>query len=487
MRYKNDSRDVIRLAEKLVPVQKLSTSVEAISSSLADYLEVTGLPTEGVLVPVDERRIVLNSFQDAVSVLPEQGRHDAYYLSKFVVAISMGLFDAALNYLWNETIAALRRLVARTDLAYFFDAVEKRPEIRKKLQTADDIPEIGEAMLVEGCYRIGLLNNLNYERLKHVNFMRNHASAAHPNQNDLTGAEMIGWLSNCLRYAITAEPSQEVVQVHRLLTQVRTNPLNPTDTPVIIGGLLRLPRPRIDDLLWTLFGIYCDTSQTGQTRSNIDLLAKAAWDASTEGRKHEVGVRYAEFVKHGEANKKTLAHQFLNTVDGLTYRAEEVLVVELLDKLRTLRNAHVGIDNFYNERNHARSLDQSLPPNGQVPAAVRREWVKIICTCYIGNGLGYREGVDEVAEPYYTAHITNFGEPEIIEFIDLFSDPDFVGDLGLLKPDRWARKVATLLKERVKQVHMVAALDQIINAPEKALDKIHTTSAFQRALKNIKK
>lgn len=43
-------------------------------------------------------------------------RQRAYYLTKFTVAIAVGLFDGALNYLWDETISSLRRLVSRVDL-----------------------------------------------------------------------------------------------------------------------------------------------------------------------------------------------------------------------------------------------------------------------------------------------------------------------------------------------------------------------------------
>lgn len=481
----NQPDDIVVATPSLAPAQQLSTSLAAVNAPLAGFLSAASLPTEGVLVAASERRFVIDAFNAAIEVLPLASRKEAFYLSKYVVAIGMGLFDAALNYLWNETVAALRRLVARTDLEYFFDAVEKRPDIRKKLQTADDLPEIGEAMLIEGCYRIGLLTNVNYERLKHVNFMRNHASAAHPNQNELNGAEMVGWLSNCLRYAITAEPSPEVVQVKKLLEQLRANPIAPSDVPLIRKGLLNLPRARLDDLLWTLFGIYCDTNQTAQTRANIDLIAKTVWDAATESRKYEVGIRYASYAKHADNSKKALAHQFLTTTDGLAYRSEDVLVVELMDKLSTLYSVHIAWGNFYSERNHARSLDQSLPPNGQVPRSIRKEWVKVICICYFGNGLGYKDGVDEAAVPYYETHIKNFTEAEVVEFLDLFADAQFVSDLHLLKPDARARKVATDLKARTKHVYALAALDLIITAPSKTLGKLHLTTAFQQALANL--
>jgi hypothetical protein len=35
-------------------------------------------------------------------------KKDANYLSKFVASSGIGLFDAALNYLWNEVVLSLR-------------------------------------------------------------------------------------------------------------------------------------------------------------------------------------------------------------------------------------------------------------------------------------------------------------------------------------------------------------------------------------------
>ena len=480
------SPELLALAERLASLQSLTTSVAGTNTQMAVFLASVGLPTEGVLTPFADRAQVLNAFQAAVEVLPAERRATAFYLSKYVVAVTVGLFDAALNYLWNETVTALRGQVARTDLQFFFDAVEKRADVRARLQTAEHLPEIGEAALIDGSHRIGLLNSVNHERLRHINFMRNHASAAHPNQNDLTGGELIGWLSNCLKFVIVAEPAQDVVTIHRLLIQLRTASIKASDAPVIVGGIVRLPQPRIDDFLWTIFGIYSDTRQTPKARANIELVAKATWDASSESRRYEVGARYAEFAKNAEEDKKTLVNQFLTQVSGLAYRSEEVLVPELLDKLRSLWAAHIGWNNFTNERSHARALSDSLPVNGHVPEAVKHEWVKVICACYFGNGLGYREGVDEGAEPYYQSHIDTFAETEIIEFLELFSDNEFSGYLCEAKPDQRARVVAKRLYERTRQVHMRFALDQIIKAPAKSLQTISGVTAYRQAIAGIR-
>jgi len=101
------------------------------------------------------------------------------------------------------------------------------------------------------------------------------------------------------------------------------------------------------------------------------------------------------------------------------------LAGELLDKLGTLKSAHFGHNNFYNEYPHAKILGESLPPTGMVPRAARPTWVKVISTCYIGNGLGYKEGVDESALPYYQKYCNGFTDAEHIDFLHLFNDPEF--------------------------------------------------------------
>jgi hypothetical protein len=191
----------ITVGAELVPATKssitvtadLETSIQGLSAPLAGFLGALGLPTARVLVDLGERRFVLQSLEQTLQVLPYDEREKAYYLSKFSVSVAIGLFDAALNFLWDETILALRRLAASIDLSYFFDTAEKRESYRAKLQTAEDLAVLDDFTLIDTCARVELLSDVNRERLRHVNYMRNHASAAHPNQSDLTGQERLGY------------------------------------------------------------------------------------------------------------------------------------------------------------------------------------------------------------------------------------------------------------------------------------------------------
>lgn len=98
-----------------------SLEIRRFEQSMMAFLEHNGLPTGSVLVPVPQRIAVLRNIPDAIMHLNEEQRSQSLYISKFIAAVASGLFDAALNYLWDETINELRRRVAQYDLSYFYD------------------------------------------------------------------------------------------------------------------------------------------------------------------------------------------------------------------------------------------------------------------------------------------------------------------------------------------------------------------------------
>jgi len=480
---------LVRGAGELVKTDPLliQSSIETFSPAMATYLSGLGLPTENVLTPISERRTVIKSLADALNVLPVDERQKAFYLTRFTVAVSVGLFDGALTYLWDAAVSALRKLVANFDLAYFYSIAEQISSRNKNFHSEEELGQVAEHDLLEACRRIGLLNDVDYKRLEHVNYMRNHASAAHPNENQIDGFEMLSLLSNCLRYAIIAQPQHSVIKIKILLENVRTQAIPPADAPVIGADIAKLGQERIDDLVWTLFGIYADPKQTPQTRANIELLAPYAWPAASEDRKYEIGAKYGTFRKNAEVLRKDAAERFLAVVKGSSYKDEDSLAGELIDKLGSLKTVHYGYNNFYNEYAHAKLLGESLPVNGAVPRAARLLWVKLISTCFIGNGLGYREGVDESAIPYYNKYISNFTEAEITEFLYLFADPEFIAPVSQTKCDQRVRLLARELLGKSQSVHIQRALNLIINAPDRTVHKIAHTSDFKQTLQNIPK
>jgi hypothetical protein len=132
---------------------------------LLGFLNQQGLPTQSILVSVKERVRVFKNIEDVMALIGEEKKQQSIYISKFVAAAASGLFDAALNYLWDETISELRQRVAHYDLSYFYDNAVS-PEKRKKLNDADDLNKLDDSELIRGAKEIGLISELGFRHLE---------------------------------------------------------------------------------------------------------------------------------------------------------------------------------------------------------------------------------------------------------------------------------------------------------------------------------
>ena len=478
MEDKNKELLVVDAGDLVSPIGELNAQLE-------QYLVKIGLPASDVVAPIAERKKVIAQLSEALEVLPLEDRAKAHYLSRFTIAIAAGLFDGALNYLWDETVRALRRQVISFDIQYFYSVAGKISSRYRNLSKPEEIDQISEHDLLEGCRRIGLVADVNFQRLEHVNYMRNHASAAHPNDNEIDGYEMLGWLTVCLKHAITARPDFSVISIKQLLQNIRTVAIPKEDYAAIGHDIAKQPQERIDDVLWTIFGIYADDKSVQDTRDNIEGIAPSVWAAATEDRKYEIGARFGVFRKNGDVAKKEACQKFLEVVGGLSYKDEDSLAGELIEKLENLFRAHFSSNNFYNEYPHAKALSDSLPATGKIPRAARAMWVKVVSICYVGNGYGYREGVDEQALPYYQSYVNNFSEADTVEFIRLFLKPEFSAPLLRSKPDKRARGLASTLKAKHANVYLQRAFDLVITAPAKTLYGLANTTDFKTVLPHL--
>ena len=59
--------------------------------------------------------------------------------------------------------------------------------------------------------------------LDNIKFMRNWASAAHPNQIELTGLQLISWLETCIKEVISLPLSNITIEIRKLLYNIKNN------------------------------------------------------------------------------------------------------------------------------------------------------------------------------------------------------------------------------------------------------------------------
>ncbi len=466
-------------------VKEVETSIASFNQQFSDYLEYIGLPINDILVPIEERRKVIFSLEQVLEALPAEKKSKSAYLSKFAISVLSGLFDGALNFLWDETVRALRRLVISFDLQYFFSVAQTISNKYKNFSKEEDLESVSEFDLLEVTKRIGLISEVAYKELENINYMRNHASAAHPNDNELTGFKMVSFAEDCIKYAINATPDHSVIKLKELSNNIRKNPIPDEDISIISNDLLLQPQRRLDDFVLSLFGFFCDERQDECVYSNIEKIIPHISDGVSEDTLYQIGSKFGVYRKNADTFKKNKTQRFLELIDGLKYKDEDSLNAELLEKLQDLRTAHFGWNNFYNESAYAKSIKESMPANG-IPSMVRSQFVKIISLCYVGNGLGYREGIDETAEPIYKEFIDRFGIDEIREFILLFEDSEFTVDFYKPTADKRLRKLCEHLLTKVDNIHYKNILEHIINYPHKTWDKMSSMGDFKNLVQKIK-
>ena len=190
-----DDKNITTLVTK-VDSTNVQTTLEQISTPLTEFVKYNGLPINNVLATNEEKSKLFMTFSSAIDSLPIEEREKSEYLTKFVIASAVGLFDGALNYLWNEIIKSLREKIIDYDLMYFYSISEQINKNYKNLKTQEDLQFISDHDFLEIIRRIGLIDDIAFHSLDNINYLRNNASAAHPNVNELTGIKLSSLLED---------------------------------------------------------------------------------------------------------------------------------------------------------------------------------------------------------------------------------------------------------------------------------------------------
>lgn len=140
--------------------------------------------------------------------------------------------------------------------------------------------------------------------------MRNWASAAHPNQNEITGLQLVSWLETCVKEVITLPISDITIQIKQLLVGVKNTSISDKDAQEISVFTTELTQEQIDNLASGFFGIYVKPDTDSQTHQNINKLLPFIWGRVDEDNKQTFGLKYANFVASNSQTEKNLHVSF---------------------------------------------------------------------------------------------------------------------------------------------------------------------------------
>jgi hypothetical protein len=424
---------------------------------LLGFIEEHGLPTASILVEVPQRAVVFQNVETVLAQISQDQLDRSAYISKFLAAAAAGLFDAALNYLWDETISELRRRVAQYDLAYFFDTAVASPDRRKRLKDADDLDKIDDSELINGALQIGLLSDIGFRHLDYIRFMRNWASAAHPNQNNISGLQLVSWLETCVREVINLPLSNIVVEIKRLLASIKADALTRNDAGEIAAFFGRLTTEQADNLVLGFFGIYTAQAATQAARENVQLLLPKLWPHIDEETRQQIGMRYGRFVAANAQEQKALARTFLEVVEAAAYMPADLRVVEIAAAMDSLLAAHRAFNNFYSEPPLARDLQRLVGQLGSVPGTVRQAYVRGLVEVFMTNG----NGIAWNAEPVYRELMGQFNQQQAIVAVLSYNDPTISSRLQFKLCKQQYLELLDLLEAKITAPTVVELIEAI--------------------------
>lgn len=368
-----------------------------------EYLKSLSLPTENVIASTEERKIVGENLPTFLSSVSAEDKEDARYLSKFVGATAVGLFDAALNYVWNEVVINLRKKAIFYGIDLFFDAAVGGKN-RDFYINEDDLGGLKDQVLLDSCRKLELISDVVYRKLVHILTMRNEIAASHPNVEHIGGYELLGWLQTCVKDVLQDRISESAIQIQSIVQNIKaaTELVDAQNLGHFEAGLKNLSSSHIHNLLITLFGIFLADDSGQVLRKNVSVLAVPVWVHSFDSVKTKLAARIDGYRSNLQTDKVERAKEFLTIVGGLHYESLPAKIIALEELVRKLNEAHAGWDNYYNEPPVMKEIMAYIKSANEIPKEVKPQLIEAVLKCRIGNGVKYCRGISPSGKPMYT-------------------------------------------------------------------------------------
>lgn len=455
--------------------------LQSFEQGLLAFIGERGLPTESVFVSIGERETVFVNVDSVLAKLDQSRLSSSFYIAKFIAAVASGLFDAALNYLWDETIHELRIRVAQYDIGYFFDNAVGA-EKRKKLSGPEDLNRLDDSELITGAHKIELISDLGFKHLDFIRYMRNWASAAHPNNNTLTGLQLISWLETCILEVINLPVSNVVAEIGKLLSNIKGSSIDAASAKQIGVFFTNLTLDQVNTLASGFFGIYTQDTTTQQSRQNIHQLLPYLWGRVDERTRQQFGIKYGKFVATGEQQQQAWARQFLDVVGGASYIPDSLRAAEIQTAVENLLGAHRGWSNFHTEPPFARELQRLVGASANVPKEAMHSYVIGLVEVFLTNG----NGVAHAADLVYQQLFAKFDGSQALLAILSFNESNIASRLQFQLCGKKFRELLTLMQPKLTAPAAREVLADITQF-QGPLDKLRNDSRIKTKVDNLLK
>jgi len=361
----------------LVPqeIDALPAITDGTDDLLVQITDALGVPRE-VLPSKGEIDHTWSNLPRLLSKIPPELRDER--MIRLCVAVSVGLFDSAINYVWNSTIVELRQKIIRFGLPIVAQLTSNSLDESKLVQMMDH-------ELLKLCLELNLITEEGYFKLDQCREIRNSFSAAHPAVGALDEDEVVSFISRCARAALSDVNVPAGVNFTELITAIKAGQFNDDQVLHWTDAIKGTHSAQRELIATALHGMYCDETLGQSARGNCSMLFMPA--VELDGISAAIIDQHQEYVGKGEEAKASASRDFFTRFKMLYLLSEaerHSIVSAACDRLSA---AHQGMNNFYNEPPFAARLHEIVGAS-VVPETVRGKFVETVVSCAVGNPYG---------------------------------------------------------------------------------------------------
>ncbi len=333
-------------------------------------------------------------------------------MARMCIAVASGLFDSAINYIWNASEVELRNKIKRFGLNVVEQVTGKKDFDEEKLN------DLKVAELLTLCLKLNLITEDGFFFLDQCRDIRNNFSAAHPTIGDIDDHEFISFVNRCAKYALGNEQNPVGVDIQGFVTALKGGKFTQDQCAEWIQRLDNTHQAQRELLFGTLHGIYCDPSSSEEARINSLSLMGHYRDTLSPATRSELIDRHQDYIAGGDENRHKASQQFFEKLGLLELLSDTERHSLISNACKRLMGVHQAYDNFYNEPPFAERVYQ-LSSQGAIPDTAKEELVEVVITCAVGN----QYGISNAAYGYYENIIKNFSPAEVAKMLVLSTSP----------------------------------------------------------------
>ncbi|QWT22493.1 hypothetical protein KPL74_10950 [Bacillus sp. NP157] len=354
----------------------------------------------GILASDEEIQTAWSNLPGVLKKIPAALRTEG--MVRMCVAIASGLFDSAINYIWNASVIELREKVKRFGLPVVAQITGKNAF------DEDALVDFKDAELLSLCLKLNLITEDGFFFLDQCRDIRNNFSAAHPVVGKIDDHEFIGFANRCAKYALGNEQNPVGVDLSAFVIAIKSGKFSDQQREQWAHRIQKTHDAQQYLIFGSLHGMYSDPTSNEEARVNALSIAADFSTKFAPKVQSDLINRHHDYIAKGDEQRHKASQQFFEKLGMLALLGEHEIHSLMSNACKRLLGVHQSYDNFYNEPPFAERLLQ-LAQQTAVPNTVKPEFVETVVTAGTGN----QYGVSNAALGAYEKMIKGFSPSEV--------------------------------------------------------------------------